>query len=142
MRSTTKSLALLLALPLVLTACEKDKENAEKASSTPCGSDFSGTPSKPLPSDVPGPSDQAVYDYNSQGKTQQWFATTSGDRDDIVKVRDDLSDKLKAAGYEIEGSDQEKGIEAEAEFRGAHKGSIQVSVACSGKLRIRYRLES
>ena len=142
MRSTTKALALLLALPIALTACEKDKENAEKASKKACGSEFSGTPSKAIPSDVPGPSDRAVYDYNSQGKTEQWFATTAGTRDDIVKVRDDLSNQLKGAGYEIEGSDQEKGIEAEAEFKGPHKGTIQISVACEGKLRIRYRLES
>lgn len=142
MRSTTKALALLLALPIALTACEKDKKEAEKASKTACGSEFSGTPSKPLPNDVPGPSDRTVYDYNSQGKTEQWFATTSGTRDDIVKTRDAIADQLKGAGYEIEGSDQEKGIEAEAEFKGPHNGSLQVQVACEGKLRIRYRLES
>lgn len=142
MRSTTKALALLLALPIALTACEQDKKKAEQAASTACGSQFSGTPSKPLPSDVPGPSDQAVYDYLSQGKTEQWLATTSGTREDIVKTRDAIADQLKSAGYQIEGSDQEKGIEAEAEFTGPHKGTIQVSVACEGKLRVRYRLES
>lgn len=142
MRSTTKGLALFLALPIALTACEKDKENAEKASKKDCGSDFSGTPSKPLPSDVPGPSDQTVYDYNSQGKTEQWFATTSGTRDTIVAVRDAVDDQLKAAGYTITKHDQEGGIEAEGYFSGPHSGSIQVQVACSGKLRIRYRLES
>lgn len=139
---TSTSLALLLALPLALSACALDKQKAEKAAETPCGSDFSGTPSKPLPDDVPGPADQTVYQSASQGKTEVWFATVSGTRDHIVATRDALVDKLKAASYEIEGSDQEKGIEAEAEFNGPHKGTIQVSVACEGKLRIRYKLES
>ncbi|MDQ1687036.1 MAG: hypothetical protein QOK42_11 [Frankiaceae bacterium] len=144
MRSTTKFLAVLVALPLALSlaSCDKDAENAKKNSTKACGSEFSGTPSKPFPSDLQGPSDQTVYGYQSQGKTQDWFATTAGTTDTIVSVRDAVADKLKGAGYTIKGTDQEKGIEAEAEYAGPHEGSIQVQVACEGKLRIRYRVES
>jgi hypothetical protein len=143
MRST-KLLAALVALPLALTlaACEKDKKEAETASKAACGSDFDGTPTKPFPSDVPGPTDQDVYSYTSQGKTEVWFATTAGTRDTIVSVRDAIDDKLKAAGYTIKGTDQESGIEAESEFSGPHEGSIQVQVACKDKLKVRYKLES
>lgn len=139
---TPISTALVLALPIALSACGASTPKAQKAAETPCGSEFTGTPSKPLPSDVPGPATQSVYKFASQGKTEIWFATVSGTRDDIATTRDGLVDQLEAASYEIEGSDQEKGIEAEAEFNGPHKGTIQVSVACEGKLRIRYKLES
>jgi hypothetical protein len=144
MRSTHKLVAVLIALPLALSlaSCEKDKKEAEKNSKTPCGSEFSATASTPLPSDVPGPSDRVVYSYVKQGKTQDWFATTAGTRDDIVSVRDAIKGQLSDAGYKIEGTDQESGIEAEAEFTGPHDGSLQVQVACEGKLRVRYRLES
>ena len=143
MRSTRVK-AALIALPLALTlaACDKDAKEAKENSTKPCGSEFSGTPGTAFPSDVPGLDGQTVYGYQSQGKTQDWFATVDGTRDDIVKTRDAVNDKLKGASYTIKGTDQEKGIEAESEFRGKHEGSIQVQVACEGKLRIRYRLES
>jgi hypothetical protein len=144
MRSTTKVLAALVALPLALTltSCDKAKKDAEKNSTAACGSEFSQTPDKALPSDLPGPSDQKAYSYTSQGKTEVWYVTTAGTRDTIVQVRDAINDKLKAAGYTIKGTDQEKTIEAEAEFTGPHSGSIQVQVACTGKLKVRYKLES
>ena len=139
-----KLTAVLIALPLAasLAACDKDAQDAKAKSEKPCGTDFSGTPSTAFPSDLPGLDGQTVYSYQSQGKTQDWFATVDGTRDDIVKTRDAVNDKLKGANYTIKGTDQEKGIEAESEYAGPHEGSIQVQVACSGKLRVRYRVES
>lgn len=135
---------MLVALPLALAACGGEDEEKEKKglASATCGSDIEGTASKALPSDLPGADGQKVYSYTSQGKTEVWFATTSGGLDDLVSTRDAIADKLKNAGYTIKGTDQEEDAEAEAEFGGKHEGSIQVQPICKDTLRIRYKIES
>jgi hypothetical protein len=62
------------------------------------------------------------------------------DESSFVEVRDELVDKLKAAKYTIDGTDQES-VEAEAEFSGPQKGTIKVEPRCTGYVTIRYKFE-
>jgi len=136
-------MAAALAVPLVvaLAACDNDEKKAKEAANAPCPSNISQTASTPLPSDVPSP-DGTVYDYNSQGKTQFWFAAVDGAPDQLKSLRDGYNTTLTGKGYKIEHTDQEDDAEAEAEFSGAHEGTTQFIPLCSGKVRVRIKLTS
>src|SRR3954470_3116227 len=142
-RPRGRFLAAALALPLVITlaACDNDKANAKKAAGTPCPATISQTASTPLPADVPSPGG-TVYESNSQGKTQFWFAAIDGTPDQLVSLRDSYNTQLTGKGYTIKGHDQEGGAEAEAEFSGPHEGTTQFIPLCSGKVRVRIKLTS
>jgi len=142
-RPRVRFIAAALAVPLVvaLAACDNDEKKAKEAASAPCPSNISQTASTPLPSDVPSPGG-TVYDYNSQGKTQFWFAAVDGGPDQLESLRDAYNTTLTGKGYKIEGTDQEDGAEAEAEFSGAHEGTTQFIPLCSGKVRVRIKLTS
>lgn len=135
--------ALAVPLAVALSGCGNDNKDKDKAQAgSACPTDLSGTASQQLPSDFPGLSDQTLYRFDSQGKTQVWFAAADGGPDDLAKIRDEVNDGLEAKGYEIEGTDQEEGAEAEAEFKGPHTGTINVRPLCTGKVVVRYKLES
>ena len=142
-RPRSRVLAAALALPLLvgLAACENDKENAKKAASAPCPANISQTASTPLPADVPSPGG-TVYDAQSQGKTRFWFVAIDGGPDQLVSLRDAYNSTLTGKGYTIKGHDQEAGAEAEAEFSGPHDGTTQFIPLCSGKVRVRIKLDS
>lgn len=95
-----------------------------------------------LPLDLPLTEGEEILEITSQGKTTVAFASEPGGRDDIVAVRDRVLADLKAAGYTVDGTDQEPGYEAEAEISGPHVGTIKVSPLCTGLLEVRYKLES
>ena len=139
----SRFIAAALALPLVvaLAACENDKQNAKKAASSPCSANISQTASTPLPADVPSPGG-TVYDAQSQGKTQFWFAAIDGTPDQLISLRDSYNSQLTGKGYTIKGHDQEAGAEAETEFSGPHDGTTQFIPLCSGKVRVRIKLDS
>src|SRR3954469_12498653 len=92
-----------------------------------------------LPDDFPKLDDQVLYEPSSQGKTQVVYAHV--DESNFVEVRDEIVNKLKSAGYTIDGTDQES-VEAEAEFSGPHGGTIKVQPLCKDTVEIRYKLES
>ena len=135
--------AAALAVPLIvaLAACDDQEKKAKEAASAPCPSNISQTASTPLPSDVPSPGG-TVYEYNSQGKTQFWFVAIDGTPDQLETLRDTYNTTLTGKGYKIEGHDQEDGAEAEAEFSGAHDGTTQFIPLCSGKVRVRIKINS
>lgn len=138
-------IAAALAVPLVLAlaSCGDNAEKkAKEAAGSPCPSTISQTTTTPLPADVPVPSGGTVYDYNSQGKTQFWFAAVDGTPDRLVSLRDSYNTQLTGKGYTIEGHDQEPGAEAEAEFKGPHEGTTQFQQLCTGKVRVRIKLTS
>ena len=142
MRTTTlrRGLAVAALVPLLagLSACgdsDKDKESEAKASDT-CGALPTADPSAKLPAGFPALGDQVLYEPSTQGKTQIVYAVL--DESSFVEVRDELVDKLKTAGYTIEGTDQES-VEAEAEFKGAQEGTIKVEPLCKGHVTIRYK---
>lgn len=142
-RPRSRFAAAALAVPLVIAmaACDNDKENAKKAASSPCPATISQAASTALPADVPSPGG-TVYEYNSQGKTQFWFAAIDGTPDQLASLRDSYNSTLTGKGYSIKGHDQEAGAEAEAEFSGPHEGTTQFIPLCSGKVRVRIKLTS
>ncbi len=139
-------LVLLSLLPL-LAAAGCGKEAAEKAAGAkalaacPTGID-SQTASQQLPTDFPGLSEARIYRYEAQGKTRIWYASLSGGSGDVEAVRDRVVDALTTRGYEIEDTDAEKGVEAEAEFKGPHDGTVRARPLCKDRLELRYKLES
>jgi len=139
----SRFIAAALAVPIVvaLAACDNDAKKAKEAASAPCPSNITQPASTPLPSDLPPPGG-TVYEYNSQGKTQFWFVAVDGTPDNLTSLRDSYNTTLTGKGYKIEGTDQEKGSEAEAEFSGAHDGTTQFIPLCTGKVRIRIKTTS
>lgn len=143
-----KALAALAALPLLLgvAACseeDKDKAGAARVAATPCPDGLdTDRAAEELPPDFPSLSGARLYRLESQGKTKIWYATLDGGTDDLVPVRDRIVDGLKGKGYDIEGTDQEQGAEAEAEFKGPHEGTVRTRPLCDGHVEIRYKLES
>lgn len=133
--------AVVVPLLLTATACEKDKNASNKRAEQACGAEVSQTASTPLPADLPVV-EGVAYRYDAQGKTRFWYVAVPGAGADVVSIRDRAKEALTAKGYTIKGSDQEPGVEAEAEFAGPHDGTIQVRTLCSGKDVIRYKLES
>ena len=136
--------ALLVPLVMTLAACsEKDKEQAKKNASAPCPSSINGTATTQVPSDVPAPTGaSSAYQSFSQGATKFWFFAIAGGPDQLASLRDSYDDTLKGQGYTIKGHDQEAGAEAESEFSGPHDGTTQFLPLCTGKVRIRLKLES
>lgn len=136
-------MAAAIAVPVVLAlaACDDQEKKAKEAAKAPCPSNISQSASTALPSDVPTPGG-TVYAYNSQGKTQFWFAAIDGTPDQLESLRDTYNTALTGKGFKIEGHDQEHGAEAESEFSGPHAGTTQFIPLCSGKVRVRIKLTS
>lgn len=136
-------LAAATAVPVVLAlaACDNQEKKAKAAAKAVCPSTINQTASTALPSDVPSPGG-TVYDYNSQGKTQFWYAAIDGTPDQLESLRDTYNSTLTGKGYKIDGHDQEHSAEAEAEFSGPHDGTTQFIPLCSGKVRVRIKLTS
>ncbi len=107
-----------------------------------CDGEDQPVPAAPttLPFGLPATDGEAILNVTSQGSTTVAFAKVDGGRDRIVEVRDDVLADLTAAGYEVVGTDQEPGYEAEAEIAGPHEGTIKVSPLCEGLLEVRYVL--
>ncbi|MCA1711385.1 MAG: hypothetical protein LC789_07005 [Actinobacteria bacterium] len=141
--SIRRALCAAAAVPLiVLAGCggsSNGSTNDEQGpAGTACGALPSADPAATLPAGFPVLADQVLYDPKTQGATTIVFARL--DESDFVEVRDELVDKLKAAGYTIDGTDQEA-VEAEAQFSGKQTGTIKVQPLCKGKVSIRYKVE-
>jgi len=128
----------LAAVPLLLAlaGCGDDGTGTAKPRATPCGALPTADPAATLPSGFPAPQ-QVLFDPATQGKASIVFGLV--DDGDFVKVRDDEVDRLKAAGYTIDGTDQES-VEAEASFSGPHRGTIKVEPLCEGRVTVRYKI--
>lgn len=105
--------------------------------SGPCPSALAG---HPLPSDLPKPKHAVVYDYGQLGKTRVWFLSVPGSTKDLQRLRDEYDAALTSRGYEIEGTDQEEGHEAESEFHGHHVGTTNFRGLCTGRDSFRLKL--
>jgi hypothetical protein len=134
--------ALAPLLAVAVAGCsDNDKKEAEQKATAPCPSNISAPVSTALPGDIPSPSGTA-YDYSSQGKTRVWFFAIDGSKDQLPSLRDAYDQQLTGKGYKIDGTDQEDGAEAEAEFKGPHEGTTNFRPLCSGKVVLRIKLTS
>lgn len=84
------------------------------------------------------PEGQKALSVQTQGKTTLFVASTAGTRDDVVEVRDAVVADLKGQGFELAGTDQEPGYEAEAQLEGRADASVKVRPLCEGRLEVRY----
>lgn len=144
MRTTTlrRGLAAAALVPLLagVAACGGDDKDAtgDAPGTQPCGTLPTADPAATLPAGFPA-RDQVLYEPTTQGKTQIVFGLVH--ESSFVEVRDDYVEKLKAAGWTIEGTDQES-VEAEAQFSKSSPlvtGSIKVEPFCKGYVSVRYR---
>jgi len=138
-----RALCAAAAVPLLvgLAGCGGSSDSdsdSEASASEACGTLPSADPAATLPSGFPALSDQVLYEPSKQGSTSIVFGRL--DESSFVEVRDELVGKLKAAGYKIDGTDQES-VEAEAEFSGPQNGTIKVQPLCKGNVSIRYKIE-
>jgi hypothetical protein len=108
----------------------------------PCGTLDTPEAGVTLPVALALPEDQKLLRVQTQGKTTVVFTSTAGGRDEIVAVRDKVLDLLKARGFTVTGTDQEPGYEAEAELSGIVDGTLRVKPLCTGRLEIRYKIET
>ena len=139
MRFTVRrALAVSALLPLLaLSACSDGDAAIAAGADKPCSALPTADAAAALPTDFPTFPDVVLYEPSSQGKTTIVFGLIA--ESDFVKVRDAQVATLKTAGYTIEGTDQES-VEAEAEFTGAHEGTIKVQPLCAGHVSIRYKI--
>ena len=138
-----RGLALAALVPLLtgLTACSDSRKSTgdnAQVQDRVCGMLPSADPSAKLPPGFPA-RDQVLYEPTEQGKTTIVFGLV--DEASFLEVRDDYVDKLKAAGWKIDGTDQES-VEAEAQFSKSpplQTGTIKVEPLCKGYVTVRYK---
>lgn len=106
-----------------------------------CGDLDTPTGSATVPAALSLPLGQKLLRVQTQGKTAVVFASVQGGRDDILSVRESVLTSLKGQGYTVKGTDQEPGIEAEAELEGTASGTLRVKPLCTDRLEIRYKME-
>jgi hypothetical protein len=131
--------ALLVAVAAT-TACGSGGGGSAptaQGSAQPCTSLPAADPAASLPEGFPAPPGQVLYGPASQGATRIVFGRVEGDS--FVALRDRLAADLEAAGYALDGTDQEA-VEAEAHFSAPREGSVRVKQLCAGVLEVRYRL--
>ena len=118
-----------------------ERHEKVKDASRPCGTLLTPSSSTALPAGLPFtvPSGQTVLDVSSQGKTVIVTVYLSGDRTDLVHLRDQAVQDLKGQGFTASGTDQEPTYEAEGEFSGKAEGTINVQPLCKDYDKIRYK---
>lgn len=145
----TKLLKIALTVLVLLAALgglgfylfeRNERAGLAGAAAEPCGDSAAPSGATSLPLDLPLPDGARVLRTAMQGATTVAFASIPGDRDSLVQVRDAVLDGLRAAGYRVDGTDQEPTFEAEAQISGPHEGSIRVKPLCTGLLELRYRI--
>ncbi len=93
-----------------------------------------------LPAGIPAIDGATLYAPSTQGKTFIVFAHLP--TKDFVKVRDDYVTQLKAAGWTIDGTDQES-VEAEAQFSKQNPlrtGTVKLAPVCKGHISVRFKV--
>jgi hypothetical protein len=127
----------LVALLAVAGCGSADPVVPQQDAAAPCASLPAADPQASLPAGFPQLPGQVLYGPASQGRTTIVFGRVEGD--DFVALRDRLAEELEAAGYSLDGTDQEA-VEAEAHFSQPREGSVRVKQLCAGVLEVRYRL--
>ena len=118
-----------------------ERHEKVKDASRSCGTLLTPSASTTLPAELAFavPSGQTVLDVSSQGKTVIVTVYLSGDRADLVHLRDKAVQDMKDQGYTARATDQEPTYEAEGSFGGKAEGTINVQPLCKGYDKIRYK---
>jgi hypothetical protein len=136
-----RGLALAALTPLLaglVVGCSDKTTPAAKSDA--CGTLPSADAAAKLPTGIPELGGQVLYEPSVQGKTTIVYGLLN--ESSFVSVRDELVTKLKAAGWTIDGTDQES-VEAEAQFSKANPlrtGTVKVEPLCKGYVTIRYKV--
>lgn len=93
-----------------------------------------------LPLDLPLPPGGVVRTVAEQGRTSVSLLSVPGGAGDLVRVRDEVVQGLVEGGYRLVGTDEEPGVEAEAEVAGRYDGTLRVKPLCDGLLEVRYAI--
>ncbi len=143
--SRALTLAALLPLLLGIAACGSSSDkgsSSPKAEDKTCGALPTSDPTAKLPPGFPAVDGQVLFEPSLQGKTAIVFGLV--DQSGFVAFRDAYADQLKAAGWTIDGTDQES-VEAEISFSKSPPliaGTVKVEPLCKGHLTVRYKLSS
>jgi hypothetical protein len=132
----------LVLAGLVLVGAAACSDSSSPSSSSECTSLPTADPAATMPTGLPAVDGQVLYEPSTQGKTQIVFGLIK--TDGFVKVRDDYVTKLTAAGWKIDGTDQES-VEAEAQFSKTpplKTGTVKVQplAGCGGYVSVRYKV--
>ena len=130
-----------LALTTVAACGDDDKDTSTDVTQAGCATLPTADPAAKMPPDMPAVDGAVLYEPSTQGKTQIVFGLLK--ESDFVKVRDDYVTALKAAGWTIDGTDQES-VEAEAQFSKQPplvNGTVKVQPVetCKGYVTIRFK---
>lgn len=134
--------ALVPALLLVAAVgCSSSSSSGRASAPTPCPGLPTAEPAAVMPPGLPPVPGQVLYGPETQGKTvivHGLLATK-----DVVSARNAYVTRLRAAGWRIDGTDQEA-VEAEAQFSKSpplQTGTIKVTPStCSGYVTVRYKV--
>lgn len=147
MRNPVVRVALALVVLAVLAVVgfrvfeHFDQAGIKKDATRACGDLDTPTGGATVPARLTLPAGQKLLRVQTQGKTTVVFTSAAGGRDDILSVRESVLTALKSQGYTVKGTDQEPGIEAEAELEGTAAGTLRVKPLCTDRLEIRYKIE-
>jgi len=119
-----------------------DRAGVVKDSQRACGTLDTPETGVTAPAGVPLPGDLKLLRVITQGKTRVFVTSREGNRQDVVKVRDDLLQQLLAVGFTKKGTDQEPGYEAEAQLGGRADASLRVRPLCTDRLEVRLTVRS
>jgi hypothetical protein len=134
-----RGMACAALVPLLAGVSACSSKSTPKADAHACGALPTADPAAKLPPGFPN-RDQVLYEPSVQGKTTIVYGLV--DESSFLEVRDDYVTKLKAAGWTIDGTDQES-VEAEAQFSKPSPlmtGTVKIQPLCKGYVTIRYKL--
>lgn len=129
------------ALSLTAAGCSKNTNSAAVASADqPCGALIApnAEAAAKLPAGFPTVAGFVATYTVTQGKTVLVRGAVAGRPSDIVAERDRGLATIRAQGYQVTGSDQEPGFEADGDFTGPHPGDINVKTLCKHYLEVNY----
>ena len=117
-----------------------DRQGLVKAAERACGPLDTPVGAPMAPAGFVLPAGQKLLSVTTQGATTLVVASTSGQRADIVQVRDAVLGSLVRTGDTKKSADQEAGYEAEAELAGKGAGTLKVRPLCTDRVEVRYTL--
>lgn len=140
LRTALTGAALVPLVVVALAGCDEADQKYEAAAKAPCGPLPTASSDATLPTGFPLLPGQVLHDQAMQGKTTVVYGLVAGSAAELPKTRDAVAALLTNKGYTIDGKDQEKNKEADADFSGPIEGNISVHPRCQGYQDIKYTI--